>query len=215
MENLFEDFLHFFFEGSDELFDIDKGFEFLDKELEQLFPAIEGAAPKFVDKLVKVFTKTGGEQWILVHVEVQGYKDKNFGKRMFTYFYRILDRYDKPVTTIAIFTDVSKDFHPNSYEYEYLGTHNIFRFNTYKIADQDEKLLEVNSNPFAVIILTVLLALKKKELDDEGLYELKYWLAKNLLSRKISRKKIDDLLIFLQLYVRFADSGYMLNLIVK
>lgn len=76
MENLFEDFLHFFFEGSDELFDIDKGFEFLDKELEQLFPAIEGAAPKFVDKLVKVFTKTGGEQWILVHVEVQAIRIK-------------------------------------------------------------------------------------------------------------------------------------------
>ncbi|TDE11628.1 hypothetical protein [Dyadobacter psychrotolerans] len=127
---------------------------------------------------------------------------------MFTYFYRILDRYNKPVTTIAIFTDVNKNFHPNIYEYEYLGTHNIFRFNTYQIADQDEKLLKVNPNPFAVVVLTVLLALKKKELNDEGLYELKYSLAKNLLSRKISRRKIDDLLIFLQRYVRFADSGY-------
>ncbi|TDE11627.1 hypothetical protein [Dyadobacter psychrotolerans] len=64
LENLFEDFLRFFFEKSDELFDIEKGFEFLDKELEQLFPGNEGTAPKFVVKLVKVFTKAGGEQWI-------------------------------------------------------------------------------------------------------------------------------------------------------
>ncbi|MCF0056857.1 hypothetical protein [Dyadobacter sp. CY356] len=33
-------------------------------------------------------------------------------------------------------------------------------------------------------------------------------MAKNLLKRKISKKKIDDLLIFLQRYITFADQGY-------
>ena len=56
-----------------------------------------GEAPKFVDKLVKVFTRTGKEKWILIHIEVQGYQDRDFAKRKFTYFYRILDKYDKPV----------------------------------------------------------------------------------------------------------------------
>ena len=65
-----------------------------------------------------------------------------------------------------------------------------------------------DDNPFAVVILTVLLALKKNKLNDEILFKLKYLPAKSLLLRKISRKKIDDLLIFLQLYVRFADSEY-------
>ena len=141
-------------------------------------------------------------------MEIQGYDDAQFAKRMFTYFYRILDKYGKPVTAIAIFTDANKNFHPQVYEYEYLGTKNTFHFNTYKILDQDEKQLEEDDNPFAVAILTVLLALKKKKLDDESLYNLKYQLAKNLLQKKIPRKKIDDLLIFLQLYVRFADSEY-------
>jgi predicted transposase YdaD len=40
------------------------------------------------------------------------------------------------------------------------------------------------------------------------LFDLKYSLAKNLLRRKISKKKIDDLLIFLQRYITFADQGY-------
>jgi len=59
LENVYEDFLRFFFENADKLFDIEKGFQFLDKELEQLFPADKLESPKFVDKLVKVFTKNG------------------------------------------------------------------------------------------------------------------------------------------------------------
>src|ERR1700712_1054605 len=100
LENIFDDFLRFFFKDADILFDFEKGFQFLDKELEQLFPFENGEAPKFVDKLVKVFTKAGKEEWILVHIEVQGYNDKDFGKRMFTYFYRILDKYDQNLTAI-------------------------------------------------------------------------------------------------------------------
>lgn len=208
LENICDDFLKFFFEDAEKLFDLERGFQFLDKELEQLFPTEEIEAPKFVDKLVKVFTKTGEEDWILVHIEVQGYDDKDFAKRMFTYFYRILDKYGKPVTAIAIFTDANRKFHPGVYEYKYLGSKIIYEFNTYKIIEQDETALIANENPFAIVVLTVLLALKKKKLDDENLFDLKYSLAKNLLKRKISKKKIDDLLIFLQRYITFADQGY-------
>ncbi len=51
LENLFDDFLRFFFPDADKLFDMKKEFQFLDKELEQLFPTPENIqAPKFVDK---------------------------------------------------------------------------------------------------------------------------------------------------------------------
>src|ERR1700709_304947 len=99
----FDDFLRFFYPDANKLFDIGKGFEYLDKELEQLFPPeSEDYAVRYVDKLVKVFTREGNEEWILVHVEVQGYTDKDFAKRMFQYYYRILDKYDKPITAFAI-----------------------------------------------------------------------------------------------------------------
>jgi len=68
-------------------------------------------------------------------------------------------------------------------------------------------LLE-NDNPFSVVVLTVLLALKRKNLDDEELYNLKFSLAKNLLGRNIAKRKVNDLLIFLQRYVSFADPFY-------
>ncbi|HEX5554588.1 MAG TPA: hypothetical protein VFX43_15195 [Chitinophagaceae bacterium] len=138
-----------------------KDFQFLDKELAQLFPSQANMkSPKFVDKLVKVFTKTGEEQWLLIHVEIQGYRDTNFGRRIFTYFYRILDKFDKPVTTVAIFTDSNKKFKPSVYTYEYLGTKNTFEFNSYKIIERDEEVLKKSTNPFAIVILTALLALK-------------------------------------------------------
>ena len=106
LEDLFDDFLRFFYPGADQLFDLEKDFEYLDKELEQLFPPDQDKyAPRYVDKLVKVFTKQGTEEWILIHVEVQSYKDHDFAKRMFQYYYRILDQYDKPITAFAIFAD--------------------------------------------------------------------------------------------------------------
>ena len=208
LENVYEDFLRFFFERADELFDIGQGFQFLDKELEQLFPAEDLESPKFVDKLVKVFTKSGTDEWILVHIEVQGYDDKDFARRMFKYFYRILDKYGKPVTAVAIFTDPNPKFRPREYTYDYLGTKCLFRFNTYKIVDQNEDLLIQNHNPFSVVVFTVLLALKKKNLSDEDLFNLKFSLAKNLFERNIPKKKINDLIIFLQRYVTFADPFY-------
>lgn len=85
LEDLFADFLRFFYTNADEIFDIDRGFEFLDKELEQLYPGIDLKHPKFVDKLVKVYRKSGEEEWLLIHIEVQGYDDGNFAHRMFTY----------------------------------------------------------------------------------------------------------------------------------
>jgi hypothetical protein len=69
---------------------MEKGVVFLDKELSELFPELEKqGGNRFVDMLVKVFLKNGNEEWILVHIEIQGGSDKNFAERMFQYWYRI------------------------------------------------------------------------------------------------------------------------------
>ena len=46
IEDLFADFLRFFYERADEVFDMDQGFAFLDKELGQLYPGEEYPASK-------------------------------------------------------------------------------------------------------------------------------------------------------------------------
>ena len=125
---------------------------------------------------------------------------------MFTYFYRIYDRYDKPVTCIAIFTDDNKNFKPSNFKYSFLGTENNFKYNTYKVIDQQESELRNSNNPFAIVILTVLLALQKGKITEENLYSLTMALAKNLFQKEIPRKKIDAILIFLRNYVHFDNA---------
>ena len=81
-----------------------KGYTFLDKELHAITKDAETGS-RTVDKLVTVFKKGGSEIWLLIHVEVQNKKDNTFPQRMYTYQYRLFDRYRIPVASIAILTD--------------------------------------------------------------------------------------------------------------
>jgi predicted transposase YdaD len=133
LEDVFDDFLTFFYPNDGELFDFSKGFEFLDKELEELFPNLDSKSIRYVDKLVKVYLRNGAEKWILVHIEVQGQKDVNFEERMFTYYYRIRDKYNREITAWAILTDQNVNYKPTIYQSEFLGTSLSYQFNTYKV----------------------------------------------------------------------------------
>jgi hypothetical protein len=91
LEWVFDDLLRFVYPNADEVFDMQKGFGFLDKELAEMYPEPEKKTDvRAVDKLVKVFRKGGGEEWILTHIEVQDYTKRKerpfFPERMFRYF---------------------------------------------------------------------------------------------------------------------------------
>ncbi|WP_144264078.1 RpnC/YadD family protein [Filimonas lacunae] len=96
----------------------------MDKELHEITPGEIIQHPRFVDKLVKAWYKDGTESWLLIHIEVQWYRDSQFAERMFTYFYKIRDRYKREVTSLAIFTDNDAKYHPNKFEYHCCGTNN-------------------------------------------------------------------------------------------
>jgi len=211
LEDVFDDFLTFFDPEAEQFYDFNKKFEFLDKELEQVFPPENDEySPKIIDKLVKVFTRDGKEEWVLVHVEVQGQYQQDFARRMFTYFYRILDKYQKPITAYAIFTEAIHKERPNSFQLEFRGTSLLYTFNTYKISRQDEGELQASNNPFAMVILTAKAALAGKDFIDGKerdalLLKLKLELARQLLAKQIAKKKIRVLMNFLRYYVRFEN----------
>ncbi len=205
LEDLFADFLRFFFSNADTIFDMKKGFVYLDKEMAQIAADGDLESPRFVDKLVKVFTREGNEKWVLVHVEVQGYKDKQFEYRMFTYYYRIFDRYRQKITAVVLLTDKDKKFHPREYYSEFLGTELRYRFNSFKIIEQEEDKLLQSSNPFAFVVLIVLLALQRNRLTDKALFDLKLELMRKLLEQKFSKPTIKGIFLFIRNYVVFAD----------
>ena len=60
LEQTFSHFLTFFFPNANEVFDLDREFEYLDKEFETLFPPeSNNKGVRYVNKLVKVHLKEG------------------------------------------------------------------------------------------------------------------------------------------------------------
>ncbi len=204
IEDLVEDFLLFFFPAFFGDFDLSKGVEFLDKELDQLFIESNDIQRR-IDKLIKVYMKDGQERWFLIHVEVQGYHDLEFPLRMYIYEYRIYDKYGVHPVSIAIYTDKNKSFKPNEYKHGFMGTEITYKYNTYKVLEQDLAFLQDSNNPFATVIECVYVALQKGEITDDELYSLKLDLVKKLLKKNFSKKKIVNILNFIKYYVRFKD----------
>ncbi len=171
IETYFEEFIDFFFPDIAEDIDFDKGYEFLDKELEKITKDAQ-TTKRFADVLVKVYLKDGSEKWLLIHIEVQGYYEKAFAKRMFIYNYRIFDRYDKDVVSFSILTDASNSFRNNEYERKRWGFELKFKFPIVKILDYKErwKELEENKNPFSVIVMTHLKEMETKKDADAGFF---------------------------------------------
>jgi hypothetical protein len=66
----FREFLNFFYPQIEADINWERGFEFLDTELQQIKRETE-TGRRDADKLVKVWRRSGEEQWVLVHIEVQ------------------------------------------------------------------------------------------------------------------------------------------------
>jgi hypothetical protein len=71
LERFFAEFTAFFFPRAHAGIDWSKGYEFLDKELQQVVRDAE-LGRRLADKLVKVWSRDGEEAWVLVHVDTAG-----------------------------------------------------------------------------------------------------------------------------------------------
>jgi hypothetical protein len=138
----------------------------------------------------------------------QGQHDPDFAKWMFKYYCRIFDRYDRPLTAIAIFTGKDGRKLPDRYERRFQGTDLIYKYNTLCILDFTDDELELSKNPFAWVVRVAKKALLEgKDLDSELLRQ-KLIIAKSLYHKGFIRQKIDALLTFLHNYIRFADPKF-------
>jgi len=150
---------------------------------------------RFVDKLVRVTEFSGSESWIYIHVEVQGTKQAEFSKRMFVYNYRIFDRYEKPVASLAVLADQHKHWKPTSYGYNVLGCRLTLDFPVAKLTDYDEKLDELfaSDNAFGLITAAHILTRQTRKKHQER-YEAKLRLIKILYQRHWDKQRVINLL---------------------
>lgn len=193
----FEDFMLFFFPQVHSQIDWSRGFEFLDQELQQVVRDAE-LGKRLVDKLVKVYRRTGEEIWVLVHIEIQAQEEGKFPERMFVYNYRIFDRYKRPVASLAVLADSSRTWRPNQFGYELFGCTVDFRFPVVKLVDYQQRLseLEESRNPFSTVVLAHLAALETRDNRVERKAQ-KLALVKRLYEKEFSREQVLNLFAFL------------------
>jgi hypothetical protein len=153
LEQYFPGFIEFFFPAIFSQIAWEMDYEFLDKELQKIVRDSR-TGRRIVDKLIKVWLKNGSEVWVLIHVEIQGSVDPEFAKRMYTYNYRLFDRYDRKIVSLAVLTDDRKAWKPDRYGYELWGCEVGIRFPVIKLTEYREKwdMLESSRNPFAIAV---------------------------------------------------------------
>ena len=194
IEHYFQEFIAFFFPDAYRSVDWSKEHIFLDQELRAVVQDAE-LGTRFVDKLVRVTELSGSESWIYIHVEVQGTRQTEFSKRMFVYNYRIFDRYEKPVASLAVLADQHKHWKQTSYGYNVLGCRLTLDFPVAKLTDYDEKLDELlaSDNAFGLITAAHILTRQTRKKHQER-YEAKLLLIKILYQRHWDKKRVINLL---------------------
>lgn len=193
LEQYFEAFLAFFFPQAHGEIDWARGYESLDQELVQVVREAE-VGTRFVDKLVKVWLREGEETWLLIHVEVQSQPDSGFAKRMYSYHYRIFDRYDREVVSLAVLGDDQPNWRPQGYHYGRWGCEMALQFPIVKLLDYeaDWETLEESENPFAVVVRAHRRTMTTTN-DAEGRLRWKLSLIRELYERGYERRDILEL----------------------
>lgn len=197
LEAYFSEFVHFFFPQIASDIDWQRGYEFLDIQLQQIIREAE-TGRRFADKLVKVWRLSGEETCVFVHIEIQSQRDRNFPERLFSYYYRLKDRFDAPVVSLAVLADDDPRWQPQEFSQELWGCSVSFRFPTVKLLDygQQQSVLEESTNPFATVVLAHLKT-QETQGNPDLRRETKFALARRLLSRGLERQTVINLLRFI------------------
>ena len=202
LERYLPEFLALLFPQAHAGIDWSKGYTFLDKELQKV---VRDAAlgRRLADKLVRVTDTTGVEDWLLIHVEIEGSGEADLGERLYVYNYRIFDRYRRPVVSLAVLTDERSDWRPDHFGWQRWGCEVGIRFPSVKLLDYRARWeeLEVSANPFAVVIQAHLKTQETRHAP-EARYRAKLALARGLYRRGWPRTDILELFRFIDWIMR-------------
>ncbi len=212
LELYFQQFIAFFFPHVNQEIDWDKGYEFLDKELQEAGDTPH-ANPQRVDKLVKVWRRDGDEVWVLIHIEVQSQVDKDFAERMYVYNYRLFDHHHRRVASFAVLGDKNPKWQPDRYRRELWGCWTEFGFPTVKLLkfqDHWEELV-ASPNPFAVVVMAHLKA-KETHGNIEERLAWKVALVRQLYERGYTREEIRKLYRFIDWLLKLPKEATQLFL---
>lgn len=135
---------------------------------------------------------------MLAHVEVQGQYELVFDERMYTYNYRLFDRYKRQVASFTVLSDNNPTWKPGKYESQLWGCTLSFVFPVAKLTEYKAQwaMLEASSNPFAIVVMAHLKTQETQHNTEERRF-WKFYLIRHLCERGYGRQDIINLFQFI------------------
>jgi len=200
-----EEFFRFFFPGVHAAIDFGHGCQSRDKELAKIMAGAD-MGDREVDKLFEVRWRDGGEELVLIHVEVQARGEQDFAQRMYVYNTRIWQRYGRPAVSLALLVDADPQFRPDRFVREKGGCRLTFTFPVVKLLGfKSAGELESDPSPLAVASLAQLGKLSAGS-DMEHRLAVKLAMARALYARGYDRERVLKVFRFLDYVLTLPDS---------
>jgi predicted transposase/invertase (TIGR01784 family) len=187
--------------------DIGKLPVFLDKELNEIRGRVKGKK-RTVDLLVSVPMKNGTDEWVWLHLEIQGRGGGDLSSRMFQYMALIHARYGKPLVALAIITSKRSKTEPEFYKSSLFGTEVTYTYNRLVVEDFDPVILEESDNPFDLALLASQKAMLS-ERDEAVKFAYLKELIRLLGDRGWDHEAKHDLLFFMEAIINLTDETLM------
>lgn len=146
--------------------------EFLDKELRDILAGMDpndNIPVRFVDTLMKVFLKDGHEEWVLLHIEVQGPGEENISRRMFRYYCLLFVHHDRNPAAMTILTakrPKKEGDEPGIYSAEVFGTKIEYKYNVVKAYEFNDEALKASNSLVSLFIYALKVAAKNRHSDE-------------------------------------------------
>ncbi len=206
LERYLPEFLALLFPRVHAGIDWSRGYQFLDKELQKVVRDAE-LGRRLADKLVRVTDTAGLEDWLLIHIEVEGSGEADLSERLFVYNYRIFDRHRRPVVSLAVLADERPDWRPHRFGWKRWGCAVGIRFPSVKLVDFRARWaeLEASTNPFAVVVQAHLKTQETRRAPDAR-YRAKLALARGLYRRGWPRADVLELFRFIDWMMRLPEA---------
>ena len=205
LELYFAEFMAFFFPKAHADIDWSRGYQSLDSELQKIVRDAE-LGKRLADKLMSVYRLSGEPQLVLIHLEIQGHYESDFPLRMYVYHYRLFDKYERPIVSLAVLGDDDAKWRPHSYETELWGCRSSLEFPVVKLTDYESRWAELaqDRNPFAVMVMAHLRTRTTKH-DPTARLNSKMALVRALYERGYERQQILELFRFVDWLLHLPD----------
>jgi hypothetical protein len=118
--------------------------------------------------------------------------------RLYIYNYRLFDRYDRPVVSLAVLSDTRPNRRPDRYGYQLWGCEVGIKFPVVKLRDYRTRWseLEQSDNPFAIVVMAHLQTQATRRNPEARLNE-KLQIVRRLYERGYSRQDVLNLFRFI------------------